>query len=238
MKYHSAATLPIAAPAISAILLLLTSVAGAQEQDSLKYFVERFTDSTLSASERSVAGQKIRSIQNVRYLSSSHDRIEADTLLRYAEQRMVAGLVQNEAITRQIGRILADSTVSNPVKSRALGILSKMNTCQADSILIANIDVLHYLGEPPGGAGGEIEWLYPCFSLLEQKSGLNYSLLTPIISNLTTLKNETELYLIHLLLENIFSDERLLNVWIETWLAGAYNPIVVTNLEALVNLKK
>jgi hypothetical protein len=220
------------------ILLQLSVVVFAQEPDSMRYFVERFTDSTLSASERRIAGLKIRSLQKARYLNSKKDTGGADTLIASIEQQVVMGITQVESTIKQLCEILSDPTLSNYVKWRALNILSKMNTYKADSTLIANIDSFHYLSEHPGGSGGEIAWRYPCFSLIDQKSSLNYSLLTPIIDNLATSKNEDELYLIQILFENIFSNEQLLKTWLEAWIARTDNPIMITNFESIKNIKK
>jgi hypothetical protein len=42
-----------------AAMLLLSASATAQEPDSMRYYVRQFADSTLSADDRRIAGQKI-----------------------------------------------------------------------------------------------------------------------------------------------------------------------------------
>jgi hypothetical protein len=60
----------------------------------------------------------------------------------------------------------------------------------------------------------------------------------PIISNLKTSKTEDETLLLRALLENIFPVERLLGTWLDAWIAGADDPVMVANLEAIKNVEK
>lgn len=222
-----------------AAMLLLSASATAQEPDSMRYYVRQFADSTLSADDRRIAGQKIWALQKTRHLKSEKEAAgDGDSLILDIEQRVAARLATAEATTDQICSILQDPTSHNSVKLRALAALSALNTYRADSVLVSKIDKFNYLGEPPGSAGGEIDWMYPCFGILVKKSGRNYSLLMPIISNLKTSKTEDETLLLRALLENIFPVERLLGTWLDAWIAGADDPVMVANLEAIKNVEK
>jgi len=217
-------------------VLLFANIASAQELDSMKYFVERFSDNTLNAEERRAAGLKIRAFQKARYLKSKTEP-GADSLL-LLEKQAAAGFVQINLATERLYSMLSDTSLENAVRWKALNALAQINTYQADSILVANIDDFNYLDDHPGGAGGEIRWMYPCFSLLDQKAAFNYALLKPVFDNLSTAKTENELYFIQQLLLDIFSDERLVQVWAEAMLARTDDPVVAKNFESLKRIKK
>lgn len=213
--------------------LLSLGIAQAQEPDSMKYFVERFTDSKLSAEERRHAGLKIKQLQEDRYLKSKNESGIVDTLLLLSEKQATEGFVQVELATKQLYAILSDTVIDRSTRWRALNALAQINSYRTDSILIANIDDFNYFGEYPNGAGGEVAWMYPCFDLLHKKAALNYTLLNPILDNLSTEKTENELYFIRQLLVDIFSDEPLVLAWIYARLTRSDDPIVAKNFELL-----
>lgn len=218
------------------IALFFVNMIIAQEIDSMKYYVKCFSNNALSAEERRTFGLKIRALQKSRYLKLKN-KSDVDTLLLW-EKQVAVGWNQIDHATEQLYSTISDTSLENLTRSKALSVLANINTDKADSILVANIDDFNYLGEHPNGAGGEIEWIYPCFSLLNQKSAFNYRLLKPVLDNLSSIKTENELYFIQLLLLNIFNDEHLLKVWAEVILAHTDDPVVAKNFESLKNIKK
>ncbi|MCB0573049.1 MAG: hypothetical protein KDC61_00585 [Saprospiraceae bacterium] len=219
------------------LLFLFANAAFSQETDSMKYYVNRFTDRTLSEKEHKEAGRKIRDLQKERYFRSKSE-LAGDTLLPGLERRIAAGFQQIDAATEQLIAIVSNTDLSNAVRWKALYTVSQVNTYMADSFLIANIDRFNYLGEHPGTAGGEIDWMYPCFGLLSGKAALNYALVKPILGNLNVSKTEPELSFIKMLLLSIFGKEESVRLWEDLMLANAENFVISKNLESLREIKK
>jgi hypothetical protein len=144
------------------LIFLFANAAFSQETDSMKYYVNRFADRTLSEQERKEAGLKIRALQKERYFQSKRETA-GDTLLPDLEGRIAAGFRQIDAATEQLIAIVSNVELNNAVRWNALRAVSQVNTVMADSFLVANIDRFNYLGEHPGGAGGEIEIKQPGF---------------------------------------------------------------------------
>ncbi|MCC6600744.1 MAG: hypothetical protein IT223_08730 [Crocinitomicaceae bacterium] len=221
----------------SLLIFLFANAAFSQETDSMKYYVNRFADRTLSEQGRKEAGLKIRRLQKERYFQSKREAA-GDTLLPYLEDQIAAGFRQIDAATEQLIAIVSNVEINNAVRWKALRTLSQINTFMADSFLVANIDRLNYLGEYSGGSSGEIDWMYPCFGLLSSKSALNYTLIKPILSNLHTPKTESELYFIDMLLLGIFGTEESVRLWEDHMLSNAENFVISKNLESLRDIKK
>ena len=219
------------------LLFLFANAAFAQETDSMKYYVNRFADRTLSEQERKEAGLKIRALQKERYFQSKRETA-GDTLLPDLEGRIAAGFRQVDAATEQLIAIVSNANLNNAVRWNALRAVSQVNTVMADSFLVANIDRINYLGEYSGGSGGEIDWMYPCFGLLSRKSAQNYTLIKPILGNLHTPKTESELYFIDMLLLGIFGTEESVRIWEDHMLGNAENFVITKNLETLREIKK
>ena len=221
----------------SLLVFLFANAAFSQETDSIKYYVNRFADRTLSEEKRKEAGLKIRDLQKERYFQSKRETA-GDTLLPDIEERIAAGFRQIDTATEQLITIISNVDLNNAVRWKALRAVSHINTIMADSFLVANIDRFNYLGEHPGGAGGEIDWIYPCFGLLSSKSALNYTLIKPILGNLHTRKTESELYFIDMLLLGIFGKEESVRLWEDHMLGHAKNFVFSKNLESLRDIKK
>jgi hypothetical protein len=219
------------------LIFLFANAAFSQETDSMKYYVNRLTDRTLSKQERKEAGLKIRGLQKERYFQSKRQTAR-DTLLPDLEGRIVAGFRQIDAATEQLIAIVSNVDLSNAVRWKALRAVSQINTVMADSFLVANINHFNYLGEYPGSAGGEIDWMYPCFWLLSSKAALNYTLIKPVLCNLHTPKTESELYFIDMLLLGIFGKEASVRLWEDHMLGNAENFVISKNLESLRDIKK
>lgn len=203
----------------------------------MKYYVNRFADRTLSEQERKEAGLKIRNLQKERYFQSKRETA-GDTLIPDLEGQIAAGFRQVDAATEQLIAIVSNAELNNAVRWKALRAVSQINTVMADSFLVSNIDRFNYLGEHPGSAGGEIDWMYPCFGFLSSKSALNYTLIKPILSNLHTPKTESELYFIDMVLLGVFGKEELVRLWEDHMLANAENFVISKNLESLRDIKK
>lgn len=219
------------------IIFLFPYNAFSQETDSLKYYINRFTDQTLTERERKEAGLKIRDMQRERYFRSKRETA-GDTLILGLEGQIRAGFQQIDAATEQLMAIASNVEINNAVRWKALRTLSEINTFMADSFLVANIDYIHNLGEYTGGSSGEIEFYYPCFGLLRSKAALNYSLIRPILCNLHTPKSESELYLINIILSYAIGSEKLLRYWEDFMLSNPEYFAIYKNLESLRNIKK
>lgn len=202
----------------------------------MKYYLQCFSNNALSAEERRAFGLKIRALQKSRYAKLKNTS-DGDTLLLW-EKQAALGWHRIDRVTDQLYSTISDTSLENLTRRKALHALANINTDKADSILVAHIDDFNYLGEYPNGAGGETDWMYPCFSLLNQKSASNYGLIKPVMANLSSIKTENELYFIQLVLLNIFSDENLLKAWAEGMLARTDDPVVAKNFKSLKNLKK
>jgi hypothetical protein len=219
------------------LIILFANAAFSQETDSMKYYVNRFADRTLSEQERKEAGQKIRDLQRERYFRSKREAV-GDTLPPDLEGQIAAGFRQIDAATEQLMAIASNVEINNAVRWKALRTLSEINTFMADSFLVANIDYIHNLGEYTGGSSGEIDFYYPCFGLLSSKSARNYTLIKPILSNLHTPKTESELYFIDMLLLGIFGTKESVRLWEDHMLSNPEYFTIYKNLESLINIKK
>lgn len=213
-------------------IFLFANSAFSQEPDSMKYYLNRFKDQTLSEQERKVAGNKIADLQKESYFRLKRETA-GDTLILGLEGQIAAGVRQIDAATEQLIAIVSNVEINNGVRWKALRILSEINTFMADSFLVANIDYIHNLGEYTGGSSGEIEFYYPCFGLLRSKAALNYSLIRPILCNLHTPKSESELYFINIILSYAIGSEKLLRYWEDFMLSNPEYFAIYKNLESL-----
>jgi hypothetical protein len=217
---------------------------GLTQDDSLKYWKKQVFDTSLTMEQRrpfalkwrnavkqqgQKEAQRIQKEQN-KIIESQRRALDSLSFLSAYFKKM------NDSILMTLKAMALDTAIQKEIRYCSLEKIASINTPEAFSFLLDNLNTITWLNEPISGAEDEFHGGFSCFKLILPNIQHNWKLYPLINLTLHLVKNEEELDAIAFIYKNITNKNIALQA-IEFYLDQEQeNQILINNLTKIKEL--